>query len=157
MNWEAMGAIGDLAGAIAVLVTLFYLSVQIRANTAQARRAAHDETMRLASSVRMALAQDSQLAALILKGAAQIEALTPVERLQFEAYVSDRFWAFVHIWDRSRSGLLEVEDWDRIRSAFPAPLLTAGALQVWDANNKQFPPGFVAEVESIRRGHRSDA
>ena len=30
MNWDAIGAIGEIIGAIAVLVTLIYLSVQIR-------------------------------------------------------------------------------------------------------------------------------
>lgn len=30
MNWDAIGAIGELVGALAVIVTLVYLSVQIR-------------------------------------------------------------------------------------------------------------------------------
>ena len=34
MNWEAIGAIGEVVGAAAVVVTLGYLAVQIRANTA---------------------------------------------------------------------------------------------------------------------------
>ena len=30
MNWEAVGAVGDLIGGIAVLVTLIYLAVQLK-------------------------------------------------------------------------------------------------------------------------------
>ena len=30
MNWEAIGAIGEIVGAIAVVATLFYLAIQIR-------------------------------------------------------------------------------------------------------------------------------
>ena len=30
MNWTALGAIGELVGAIAVLVTLIYFAIQIR-------------------------------------------------------------------------------------------------------------------------------
>ncbi len=38
MNWEAIGAIGELGGAAAVLVTLIYLAVQVRqSNFAQQR------------------------------------------------------------------------------------------------------------------------
>ena len=33
MDWDAIGAIGEITGAIAVLVTLVYLAVQIRQNT----------------------------------------------------------------------------------------------------------------------------
>jgi hypothetical protein len=35
MNWEALGAIGEIVGAVAVIATLGYLAVQIRQNTAQ--------------------------------------------------------------------------------------------------------------------------
>ena len=37
MNWEAIGAVGEILGAIAVVVTLVYLALQIRHSTAQAR------------------------------------------------------------------------------------------------------------------------
>lgn len=40
MNWEALGALGEIAGAMAVIVTLVYLSVQIRQNTKASRVAA---------------------------------------------------------------------------------------------------------------------
>ena len=33
MNWEAIGAVGEIVGALAVLVTLVYLAMQIRQNT----------------------------------------------------------------------------------------------------------------------------
>jgi type III secretory pathway lipoprotein EscJ len=35
MNWEAIGAIGEWVGAVAVLATLIYLAVQIKQNTRQ--------------------------------------------------------------------------------------------------------------------------
>jgi len=33
MNWDAVGAIGEIIGAIAVVVSLIYLSIQVRQNT----------------------------------------------------------------------------------------------------------------------------
>ena len=39
MNWNAIGAIGQLVGSIAVFVTLGYLSIQVR--HARKRRVAH--------------------------------------------------------------------------------------------------------------------
>jgi hypothetical protein len=33
MNWEAIGAVGELLGAIGVILTLIYLAIQIRQNT----------------------------------------------------------------------------------------------------------------------------
>ena len=45
MNWEAMGAIGEVVGAIGVMTSLLYLALQIRGD-AKAKRASavHDQT-----------------------------------------------------------------------------------------------------------------
>jgi hypothetical protein len=38
MNWEAIGAVGEVLGAIGVIATLAYLAIQIRQNTSQQKR-----------------------------------------------------------------------------------------------------------------------
>ena len=38
MDWDAIGAIGEILGATAVLVTLIYLARQVRQNTDQQKR-----------------------------------------------------------------------------------------------------------------------
>jgi len=47
MNWEVVGATGEWAGALAVVITLFYLARQIRSSTnqatAEAESASHQE------------------------------------------------------------------------------------------------------------------
>lgn len=46
MNWEAIGAVGEILGALAVVVTLVYLSVQIRQNSRMIQRDAHLDRIR---------------------------------------------------------------------------------------------------------------
>jgi hypothetical protein len=48
VNWDAIGAIGEVVGGIAVVATLFYLAVQIRQNT-QMSRASMTKDLMLAS------------------------------------------------------------------------------------------------------------
>ncbi|RLQ21226.1 hypothetical protein DWB85_13015 [Seongchinamella sediminis] len=43
MDWEAAGALGEIIGATAVVVSLLYLGIQIRAQTRQSRIAAMHE------------------------------------------------------------------------------------------------------------------
>jgi hypothetical protein len=38
MNWEAIGAIAELIGGFAVLVTLVYLSIQVKQNSQMQRQ-----------------------------------------------------------------------------------------------------------------------
>lgn len=47
MNWDALGAIAELVGALAVLITLIYLALQVRQNN-RLMQAQHRETNRSA-------------------------------------------------------------------------------------------------------------
>ena len=38
MNWDAIGAVGEIVGALAVVVTLIYLAVQTRHSAAATQR-----------------------------------------------------------------------------------------------------------------------
>ena len=46
MNWEAIGAVGEILGALLVGVTLIYLAVQLRQNTRATRAATLQEIQR---------------------------------------------------------------------------------------------------------------
>jgi hypothetical protein len=51
VNWDAIGAIGEVAGAIGVIITLLYLSIQIRQNSkmmkANAKQSISDASQQL--------------------------------------------------------------------------------------------------------------
>ena len=46
MNWEAMGAVGDLLGAIAVVVSLVYVASQVRSGTQALKTSTRDAASR---------------------------------------------------------------------------------------------------------------
>ena len=43
MNWDAIGAIGEIVGAIAVVITLLYLAHQTRINTKAVKTSTFNE------------------------------------------------------------------------------------------------------------------
>ena len=47
MNWDAIGSVAELLGAVGVIVSLVYLSHQIRTNTRTVKAAATNETLRM--------------------------------------------------------------------------------------------------------------
>ena len=61
MNWEALGAIGEVTGAIAVVLTLGYLAVQIRQANAIARASAFRDLQQQMGSVIVEVAKDPDL------------------------------------------------------------------------------------------------
>ena len=78
MNWEAIGAVGEVLGAIAVIITLLYLTTQVRQNT----RSIHAQTVsQVASEMQRNLslmASDDALATAMIK-AREGQELSPLE------------------------------------------------------------------------------
>lgn len=51
MNWEAISAIGEITGAVAVLISLIYLALQIRQNTKMMRSTAKQQLAEASQNV----------------------------------------------------------------------------------------------------------
>jgi len=91
LNWEALGALAELTAAIAVILTLIYLAVQIKQSgqlveqnnklldisIANATRDAQNEVSRI-------IASDMQAAKIFWAGLSDRSALTEEERQSFD-------------------------------------------------------------------------
>jgi hypothetical protein len=63
MNWEALGAISELLGAVGVIASLIYVGIQVRQNTRSMRAATYDSLVRSNGHWLAPLVQDAALAA----------------------------------------------------------------------------------------------
>ena len=93
---EELGNLGDFIGGIAVLVTLVYLAIQIRQNTAQvkigseiARTDTYARSVESFSNFRGLLISDSEMADIYLRGCRDIGSLNRVEGLRDSLINSD--------------------------------------------------------------------
>jgi hypothetical protein len=68
MNWTALGAIAELAGAAAVLVTLVYLAYQLRENTRAVRGQSADSALAAVLEFTGDMARDDELNRLFTRG-----------------------------------------------------------------------------------------
>jgi len=150
MNWEAIGAIGEVGGAIAVVITLFYLAGQVRQSNIHARRNEHNATMEQVSLLRISLAQDESLVDVYLKGLESYISLTPNEKVRFNSILGQQFWNYHQIWDRVRIGHMEEEYWTNLLPIIVRSNLVGGVLEWWCENNVQFPQSFVSDVDGAR-------
>jgi len=85
MNWEAIGALAEFVSAVAIIVTIAYLAVQVRQNTAGSVRDALNEMTRI-------IASDPEAARIFWAGLEDRSALTELERHQFDALLSLTFF-----------------------------------------------------------------
>jgi len=93
MYWDAIGAIGEVLGAIAVVATLGYLAVQIRQNTERERLAQEFASNQYFNELRMLVASDADLADIEMRGVRNLSSLTDLERHRFDELATSWIWA----------------------------------------------------------------
>lgn len=125
MNWEAIAAIGEIIGAIAVVITLVYLTIQLRQNTAAVATATQDSVTAGFNAVNQAVISDEKLAEIFLRGTATPESLTAEESVRFSFLM--RSWAnqWLKLYRLRKSGAITALEWkthaDEAAEAFRTP------------------------------------
>jgi len=94
MNWDAIAAIAEIAGAIAVVTTLVYFVMQIRQYTTGLRSATFHATMQEFNQINVAQL-DPALADLFDRGMADPGSLSSTEAYQFGWIMR----VYVNIWE----------------------------------------------------------
>jgi len=79
INWDALGAIAELAGALAVFATLIYLALQIRQYSDGMNSATIQQNMIAFNDINSMLGSDPSLAAIIEQGNDSPEELSEEE------------------------------------------------------------------------------
>ncbi len=115
MNWEAIGAIGEVGGAIAVVVTLVYLTRQIRQSTHATGVAAYQQSQQQIYAMSVAIATDPELAEIFARAfAGGIDSLGPSDGVRFEAAMSTYYFGYESLLALHERGHIDAELWQNV-------------------------------------------
>jgi hypothetical protein len=149
MNWEAIGAIGEILGAIAVLVTLVYLAAQIRQNSQFVKAATYHSTFRARNEFNFAVAMTPELSALLVRARDDSTSFDAVERQRFNSLMWGLFNLFEDSLIQRANGLLTRETWESTRWAM-ADMLSSPGVRDWVQRNRLgLTPALQEEIASL--------
>ena len=114
MNWDAIGAIAELVGAMGVIASLFYLGTQIRQNTRSVRASSYHALITNLSNLSASIGRESSTADVFVRGQSDFHSLSPTERAQFAILLVSLFRTYENIFYQSRQIMLE----DSVRAAW---------------------------------------
>ena len=148
MKWDAVSAIAEFLGAIAVVVTLIYVAIQIRQSTRVARSATRQAIAESAERLSSDLIDNSGMAEIFVKHVSG-EELNPVEflRLQARCYRDMRQWENIHY--QVSEGLLSQEQWLGFRRNLLALFGVEADREYWANESELFSDAFRGEIKSI--------
>ena len=102
MSLEQLSYLAQIAGSIGVILSLVFVGLQIRQNTAALRRNEHNSTMAQWTVIRMAIAGNRDIAELMTAGLRGESAMDAADQLRLEQFLAEHAWAAFHIWDRTQ-------------------------------------------------------
>jgi hypothetical protein len=149
MSWEAVGAVGEVVGALGVIATLGYLAVQIRQNTASVRASTLQAMLEASAGLHDLCSSDPDLGRIFLQGAENPVNLPPDEQVRFHFLMMAFLRRLENIHHQGVSDRVSDEDWLGVRSSALGLLGQPGAQAWWAENASRFNPRFA---EWVARG-----
>jgi hypothetical protein len=110
VNWEAIGAVGEILGAIAVVISLIYLALQIKVQNREARVASVHELTEAHRAILLPL-QDPQTADLYLEATANFDNLDASKRLRYVLIMLNVFRVYQEAFYQVREDRLDNYIW----------------------------------------------
>src|SRR6266571_8933413 len=155
MHWDAIVAISQLVAAVGVTLSLVFVGLQVRQNTAALQRNEHNSTMTQWSVIRMAIARDRDLAELMTAGLHGERALDAANQLRLEQMLAEYAWASFHIWDRTQRRVFPKGTFELTAGPLLCSLLRTTRGEAWwrSAKHVGFIPRFVLDVDALLAKH----
>ena len=113
MSLEDLGNIGEFVAAVAVLVSLIYLAVQIRQNTKAVRTASYHQAAEQTWSSLLTVAQDPSLAE-IMSRANVGQDLPPTDRIRLGALDTSALFGLENMLRLQEEGLIDTAVWHNV-------------------------------------------
>jgi hypothetical protein len=157
MNWDAIGAIAELMGALGVIATLGYLAVQLRHNTAALRGNSHEVGAERLTTSLQSLVGNPELALLVGRASRDYAELDYVEKLQIGSYWTAIFTGAEVSMLQWRLGNLDEAVWQRDFSILRPWLHTPGVHEWYARSTIDFTPEFRILVEREAQSDTPDA
>jgi hypothetical protein len=149
MNWDALGAVAELVGAVGVIASLLYVATQVHSSNRASAVQAKLESTRLLNDFMDLLLQNPELNHLLLRGRKNLDSLSPEEYLQFSNMSLKAFWFFSAGYFQFRQRTLAETDWFELRAVMHYWLRTQGCRDWWQRLGRfLYGSEFVAFIDS---------
>ena len=143
MNLEAIAAIAQVVAALAVVVTLFYLAIQIKHANIQAEVESHRHVWDLLNQWCDLISSSTETAEVVVKGRRSLDELDEAERLMFE-HVHIRLLNTLESWylqfaKTAKDKALKAKQMENLEGIAQSYFSYPGTRELWSGLRDHFP------------------
>ena len=154
MNWEAIGAIGEIIGAGAVVISLVYLGRQIQIQNRESQIAAmHEISVGFRDATAVLL--NAGITEIFVRGIHDFDSLSEEDRLKLVIGLVSVYRAWEEAYIQRDLGRLDDRAWQPMLSYYTLILSSPSGRKVWDLRKDHFDPAFRAFVDDLAHANYS--
>ena len=148
MSIATAALLAEIVGAVAVVISLVYLALQIRAQNTEARIAAmHDISVGYRDS--LANFANPESAALFDKAVSDYDSLSHAESIQLIAILGRIFRVWEEAYMQHQDGRLDERMWQSMLRQFRGYMAVVPYQKVWEMRRDYFDPAFSEFVDNL--------
>jgi hypothetical protein len=147
MNWEAIGAIAEIMGSVAVIVTLALLILQLRSNTVMIKNQTAQNSANSISAWSRQLTGNPDLYRLYRAGLKDDSALSKEDRGRFDMIIHQVFQDVYGMYTQYLNVGLDKARWEAQLRTLGVIYNTPGGRATWERQKFIMDPSFQKEVE----------
>ena len=144
-----LGNLGEFVGAIAVVVTLFYLSVQIRQNSRSVKATAAQSVVQSLAEAYSVTASSPELCHIVLVGSKDVDTLTEHQKAQLYMWLTSWFRLVEQAYLHYEMGNIPESTWKGQLSHLKSALATPAQREFWNARKAIDSDEFREFVDAL--------
>lgn len=149
MNWVALGAIGELLGAVAVVISLAYLAAQVVQNTRTVRAGSADGAVRALQTWIRPLIQDPEISRIFRLGVEDWHSLDADGKARFFHIMLGFMKTMENLHFQYTKGALDPGVWRGWEHLMTGYIQSPGGQSYWMERRLVFSQAFRQFVESL--------
>jgi hypothetical protein len=147
VNWEALGAIAELVGSVAVVATIAYLIVQIRQNTKFAKIDAAQQLRAGMNDVLRGISDNTDALRTYEKALTEPQNLERTEKIRFDLIVLQMLRVSESLYLLYADDYLSDESWESTLYSLLFVLGTEGGQQSWQRQRSHMSTSFESYLD----------
>jgi len=158
VNWDAIGAIGEIVGAVAVVATLGYLAVQIRQSTRVARAEISQRMSEQVQNIDVAILSNPDAAELLDRVGSDVGQIQGPDFWRWTSFALARIDHAENLFYQYRAGTLDSSRLDSLMVPIHYSFRAMPRLRgTWISIREYFDPEFRKYMDSVLESIEGDA
>ena len=151
---EYWALVAQLVSAVAVVVSLIFVGIQLRDANTVAERTEANATQEQWTAFNASIYSDGDTAGIFHAAVSGSRPLDPVEQVRFDYLLREQGWLTYQGWERVRAGLRPRESfYEGAGIDLVLVFCTPGGRTAWPRIRREFPPGYVADLDTLTATH----